>query len=100
MVESGKSTIKLPLGPTEERTRSPLGQAAAALLVILAIVVSLTPAPMGVRLAIAGKLQRPIGNLKLAGWGRRAIAGRDFRLDPQTRRWPNLVLVELIIGQR
>lgn len=77
MVESGKSTSKLPLGPTEERTRSPLGQAAAALLVILAIAVSLTPAPMILRLIVAGLLV--VGGFAVARLtGRRVLPPRGW----------------------
>lgn len=47
---------KLPLGPTEERTRSPIGAAAASLLVVLAIVAAIAPAPMLARAIAAGAM--------------------------------------------
>jgi hypothetical protein len=57
MVEPGaRSKSKLPLGPTEERTRSPYGQGAAVVLVIVAIAAAIAPASMAVRAVVAAAL--------------------------------------------
>src|SRR5438552_3054012 len=50
------SRSRLPLGPTEERTRSPIGQAAAAMLVLFAIGAALAPYSMPLRAGAAGVL--------------------------------------------
>jgi hypothetical protein len=56
MAEGRAAKSKLPLGPTEERTRSPLGQGAAAALVIMAVVAALAPASMLARGVVAAAL--------------------------------------------
>jgi len=56
MAEPRAPKSKFPLGPTEERTRSPLGQAAAAMLVLIAIAAALAPMSTVWRAIAAGAL--------------------------------------------